>query len=93
MMTKDGLRAETASIAEELRRISESSPEEPVAADGSRGRPIPPELRERLIRIREAMFQRGIYDPVLGRFDSYTVQQPDLRSIADQLARVAEGLL
>jgi hypothetical protein len=33
---------------------------------------LTPALREQFITVRAALFQRGIYDPVLVRFDSAT---------------------
>jgi hypothetical protein len=53
---------------------------------------VTPELRERFIDVRAALFQRGIYDPVLVRFDSATVAQASLQEIAEQLATVAQSL-
>ena len=50
------------------------------------------ELRERFINVRAALFQRGIYDPVLVRFDSATVAQASAQEIGQQLATVAEAL-
>ena len=53
---------------------------------------VPPEVRERFINVRAALFQRGIYDPVLVRFDSATVAQASTQEIAAQLRIVAEAL-
>ena len=53
---------------------------------------LSPELRRRFIDVRTALFRRGVYDPVLARFDSATVAQANLPEIADQLARVASSL-
>lgn len=51
-----------------------------------------PELRQRFIRVRSELFRRGIYDPVLARFDSHTAPPADAHTVAQQLALVAEGL-
>lgn len=51
-----------------------------------------PQLRERFIEVRAALFQRGIYDPVLVRFDSSTAPKASLEEIAEQLATVAASL-
>ena len=51
-----------------------------------------PQLREQFINVRAALFQRGIYDPVLVRFDSYTVSKASVEEIAEQLATVAASL-
>jgi hypothetical protein len=53
---------------------------------------LSPELRERFINVRAALFQRGIYDPVLVRFDSATAPQASPSEVADQLASVAASL-
>ncbi|HVG25710.1 MAG TPA: hypothetical protein VND45_16255 [Thermoanaerobaculia bacterium] len=49
-------------------------------------------LRERFINVRAALFQRGIYDPVLVRFDSYTAPKATAQEIAEQLATVGTNL-
>jgi hypothetical protein len=53
---------------------------------------LSPELRQRFIRVRETLFHRGIYDPVLVRFDSATAPRATTVEIARQLATVAESL-
>jgi hypothetical protein len=50
------------------------------------------DLRARLIALRTLLFERGIYDPVLGRLDSATVAQASASDVAQQLARLAETL-
>jgi hypothetical protein len=49
-------------------------------------------LRQRFIDVRAALFQRGIYDPVLVRFDSATAPRATAQEIAEQLATVATNL-
>lgn len=49
-------------------------------------------LRERFINVRAALFQRGIFDPVLVRFDSATAPRATAQEIAEQLATVATNL-
>jgi hypothetical protein len=51
-----------------------------------------PALRERFITVRAALFQRGIFDPVLVRFDSATAPRASQEEIAEQLATVAQTL-
>ncbi len=51
------------------------------------------DLRERFINVRAALFQRGIYDPVLVRFDSATAPRASTAEIAEQLATVAASLV
>lgn len=53
---------------------------------------LSPELRQRFIDVRAELFQRGIFDPVLVRFDSATVTRASTQEIAEQLANVAESL-
>jgi hypothetical protein len=72
------IRTGAAAVAEAMRRAGKG--------------PIPPDVRKRFIEIRSALFQRGIFDPVLARFDSATVPQAPLAEIADQLAAVASAL-
>ena len=65
--------AKAAAIAEELRHA---------------GDVVTPELRARFIELRSEMFQRGIFDPILARFDSATVPQPSTQEVAEQLSRL-----
>jgi hypothetical protein len=53
---------------------------------------LPEELRNRFIDVRAQLFARGIYDPVLVRFDSATVPKAQVGEIAEQLAMVGAGL-
>ncbi|HEX7153935.1 MAG TPA: hypothetical protein VF618_20765 [Thermoanaerobaculia bacterium] len=53
---------------------------------------LTPELRARFINVRAALFQRGIYDPVLVRFDSATAPPASAQEVGEQLATVAEAL-
>jgi hypothetical protein len=59
---------------------------------GSLHRKLPEELRSSFIDIRAALFQRGIYDPVLVRFDTATVAQASTHEIAEQLENIAAAL-
>lgn len=56
------------------------------------GGALPVELRNRFINVRAALFQRGIYDPVLVRFDSATATPASAAEIAAQLESVAASL-
>ena len=76
-MTIEEIKAKAAAIAEEMR--------------GAKS-PVPPDLRKRFIDVRTALFERGIYDPVLVRFDSATVPQASPGEIADELSKVAMSL-
>ena len=59
---------------------------------GSRHRGLPDELRQRFLDVRAALFARGIYDPVLVRFDTATVAQAPTREIGERLAAIADTL-
>jgi hypothetical protein len=63
-----------------------------VAAAMKGADPIPPAVRERFITVRAALFQRGVYDPLLVRFDSYTVTKASAAEIAERLTEVAASL-
>ena len=76
-MTMDELKANAAAIAEAMK---------------SAGEALSPELRARFIDVRAALIHRGIFDPVLGRFDSYTAPRASVAEVAAQLATVAESL-
>ena len=75
-MTHEDLKTAAATVAEELKTAETVSPE----------------LRERFINVRAALFQRGIYDPVLVRFDSATAPKATAQEIGEQLANVAQSL-
>lgn len=67
---------------------------EPIAntGGGSRHRGLPEPLRQQFIDVRAALFARGIYDPVLVRFDTATVAQAPTHEIGERLAAVADAL-
>ena len=75
-MTHEDLKNAAATVAEELKTAEIVSPE----------------LRERFIDVRAELFQRGIYDPVLVRFDSATAPKATAQEIGEQLANVAQSL-
>lgn len=72
----------------ELKKMAAAVAEELKSA----GTPVEGALRGRFIEVRSALFQRGIYDPVLVRFDSATAPRATTGEVAEQLATVAEGL-
>jgi hypothetical protein len=84
VMTLNDLKEKAIAVAEAL----QAAP----ASDGPRHRALPEELRKRFIDVRANLFARGIYDPVLVRFDSATVPQAPIGEIAEQLATVAAAL-
>lgn len=78
-------------VAEEMLRATGGTgeDEEPLAADNSRRRIIDADLRVRFIEVRTWMHRMGLIDPVLNRFDSYTVPQATTREVAERLAEIA----
>jgi hypothetical protein len=80
-----------AATADALQAVA---PSEPVAntGGGSRHRALPEDLRQQFIDVRAALFARGIYDPVLVRFDTATVAQAPTSEIGERLAAVADAL-
>jgi len=75
-MTTEELKAETAAVAQALR-------EAPSVPDG---------VRKRFIALRAALFTRGLFDPVLARFDSATVARASSEEIAAQLDALTTSL-
>ncbi|HEX6086895.1 MAG TPA: hypothetical protein VF266_20365 [Thermoanaerobaculia bacterium] len=63
-----------------------------AVAEEMRAGEVSAALRQRFIHVRAALFQRGIYDPVLVRFDSATAPRATAQEIAEQLATVATNL-
>jgi hypothetical protein len=87
------LRALATAVSQEMLSASDSEAEAITGTGGgSRQRALPGELRVRFIAVRAALFQRGVYDPVLVRFDTATVPQASTRQIAEELAKLAESL-
>lgn len=76
-MTLEEVKAAATSLAEELKS----------AAD-----PLTPALRKSFIDVRTALFQRGVFDPVLVRFDSATAAKASVAEVAEELGRVAMSL-
>jgi hypothetical protein len=87
------LKQQALAVAEALQAASSDS-DQPIAntGGGSLHRGLAEELRRRFIDVRAALFARGIYDPVLVRFDTATVTQATTREIAEELATVAAAL-
>ena len=50
------------------------------------------ELRARFVAIRAELFQRGIFDPILVRFDTASAPKASAAEIADELTIVASNL-
>jgi hypothetical protein len=64
-----------------------------IAGAVTDGGALSPALRTRFIAVRTELFKRGIFDPVLARFDSATVPAVSLAEIAEELAKVAERVI
>jgi len=56
------------------------------------GEKLTPHLRKRLIAVRTQLFQRGLFDPVLVRFDGITVPRATIEEISNELGAVASSL-
>ena len=63
-----------------------------LAAEMDSATEIHPDLRKRFIAARTELFRRGLYDPVLVRFDSATVPRAGLAEVAAELRSIADGL-
>lgn len=59
---------------------------------GSVHRDLPDDLRREIIDLRSQLMERGVYDPVLVRFDTATVPQASNGEIADRLREVGRSL-
>lgn len=65
---------------------------EVAAALQAAGETVPDDVKARFIAVRAALFQRGVFDPVLVRFDSATVARTSKEELAAELAKIAESL-
>jgi hypothetical protein len=83
------LREGAKALAEQIRAVRDDAP----VQGGSIPRGWPDELRTRFLDVRAALFQRGVFDPVLVRFDSATAPPADKGRIADALAALADSLV
>ena len=70
----DDIQTRAGAIAQELKSGGES-----ISAD----------LRKRFVDLRAELFLRGIYDPVLVRFDSATAPRATVQEIAEELEKIA----
>ncbi len=75
-MTIEEFRAVVARLAEEMHRASD------LSAD----------VRRRFIAVRAELFQRGVFDPILARFDTVTVTRASTQEVANQLAAIAASV-
>lgn len=86
------LRDELIAVADALRSASGSADAISTTGGGSAHRGLPADIRARFIAVRAALFDRGVYHPVLVRFDTATVAQAPTSEIADELATLAASL-
>ena len=70
---------------EELRTLAAT-----VADEMQRG--MSDDTRQAFIDVRAELFQRGVFDPVLIRFDSATAPKASVAEVAEQLAKIAASL-
>ena len=71
------------SVSDELKAVANAMRESET---------LSPQVRARFIAMRAELFQRGIFDPVLVRFDTITVPRASLQEVADQLDAIAASL-
>lgn len=92
MMTTEEIKAAAAEIAIALQAAAGAA--EPIGGTGggSLHRGLPEDLRERFVALRAALFQRGVFDPVLARFDTASAAQAPNGEIAAELTKLAETL-
>ncbi len=54
---------------------------------------VPDDLRARFITVRAALFTRGIFDPVLVRFDTASAPRASTAEVAEQLKTIVASLV
>ena len=91
MMSREELKERAAHVAAALQSAGATN-DKNLAGGGSRQRGLPEELRAGFVAVRAELFQRGIFDPVLVRFDSATASPASAAELADRLSAVAENL-
>lgn len=83
-------------LAEHAVRLSARLREAPAGGDGSHQgsahRQLEEDLRREIVDVRSRLFELGIYDPLLVRFDTATVSQASNAEVADRLQQVAAAL-
>lgn len=89
-LTVDEIKSAAEMVAQEL--LTAGSPSSTAGDAGSLHRGLPEELRRRFIEVRAELFRRGIFDPVLVRFDTATVPQAPTQQVAEEMRRIAASL-
>ena len=75
-----------------IEEIKTAAAELAVALQAAAGEPINAPLRKRFIALRAALFQRGVFDPLLVRFDTASAPRASNSEIAEELTKLAESL-
>lgn len=93
-MTHEQVKELTGRVAAEMKAASASLTAESLTGTGggSRHRGLPEDLRNRFIAVRTALFDRGIFDPVLVRFDTATVSQASTAELGEHLTRIEQAM-
>lgn len=87
--TVEELKADAAAVAAELQQHGGGADN---VGGGSLHRRLPEDLRRRFVGVRQALFARGVFEPMLARFDSATVTPASNQEIGERLAAIAESL-
>lgn len=92
-LTDAELKSAAKAAADQIRSVAGSNAAEPApTGGGSRQRGLPEDLRKKIVDVRAALYQRGIFDPVLVRFDTASAPQASTLTIADALVAATEAL-
>ena len=90
------MRTRMQDLMEQTGRLAERLGSAPAGGDGAHSgsshRGLPEDLRREIVDVRSRLFEIGLYDPVLARFDSATVTQASNAEIAEQLSLVSNAL-
>ena len=79
-------------VAAQMNGAAASGTASGTTGGGSAQRGLPEDVRQRFVEVRSALIERGIFDPVLIRFDTATAPQATTAEIAQQLTAVADSL-
>jgi hypothetical protein len=92
MKSIEDLKRTAQRVSAELLDAASNAAEGSGQHQGSAHRGLPETVRKNFIDLRGELFERGVYDPVLVRFDTATAPQAETRKIAEQLSAIAESL-
>lgn len=79
-------------VASQMTGVAGADATPGATGGGSAHRALPEDVRHRFIEVRSSLIERGVFDPILIRFDTATAPQATTAAIAQQLSAVAEGL-